>query len=68
MTVFFQYPEYWGVSRPYENVVENDFDEFKQNGLNLAFKVGGSTHVYNSVVNSMKNAGFEMISKYAFYK
>jgi hypothetical protein len=38
--------------------------DFKKKGYNLSFKITGSTHVYNSVVNSMKNAGFTMIARY----
>jgi hypothetical protein len=50
-------------------VARNDEDtesytqaELKKKGYSLTFKVTGSTHVYNSIVNSMKNAGFQMIT------
>lgn len=63
MTVFFQYPEYWGWARKDENTVSFSQQEFKKKGYNLSFKITGSTHVYNSVVNSMKNAGFSMVTR-----
>jgi len=63
MTVFFQYPDYWGFVRQKENIVQYTQDEFRKQGFSLSFRVTGSTHVYNSVVNSMKNAGFAMISR-----
>ena len=61
-TVFFQYPEYCGFERDETKTSIYSQEDFKKQGLSLAFKVTGSTHVYNSVVNSMKNAGFSMIS------
>jgi hypothetical protein len=61
-TVFFQYPEYCGYERDESKTIHYTQEAFKRQGLSLAFKVTGSTHVYNSVVNSMKNAGFSMIS------
>lgn len=30
--------------------------------MSLGFKISESTHIYNSVVNSLKNAGFKIIS------
>ena len=60
MTVFFQYPDYCGVVRKEDNTQEFSQQEMKKQGYSLSFKVTGSTHVYNSVVNSMKNAGFTM--------
>lgn len=62
MTVFFQYPEYWGYIRNGDDTVTYTQTEFKKQGYALSFKVTGSTHVYNSVVNSMKQAGFTMIT------
>lgn len=62
MTVFFQYPEYCGFIRNEDETVTYTQAEFKKQGYSLSFKVTGSTHVYNSVVNSMKNAGFTMIT------
>lgn len=63
MTVFFQYPGYCGCIRKDENTVSYTQEDFKKKGYNLSFKITGSTHVYNSVVNSMKNAGFNMITR-----
>lgn len=63
MTVFFQYPEYCGVVRHQDNTIVYTQTEFKKQGYNLAFKVTGSTHVYNAVVNSMKNSGFTMVTR-----
>ena len=61
-TVFFQYPEYCGYEKDTCNTLQYTQDEFKKQGLSLSFKVTSSTHTYNSVVNSMKQAGFSMIS------
>lgn len=62
MTVYFPYPDYCGVKRDESNIVVIPQSEFKKQGYSLSFKVTGSTHVYNSIVNSMKNAGFTMIT------
>ena len=61
-TLFFQYPGYCGVVRDTTNTMSYTQSEFKKMGYNMSFKVTGSTHVYNSVVNAMKNAGFNMVS------
>lgn len=63
MTVFFQYPDYCGVEKPEENVIHFTQEEFKKQGYALTFRINSSTHTYNSVVNSMKNAGFSLISR-----
>ena len=61
-TVFFQYPEYCGYEKDTSNTLQYTQEEFRKQGLSLSFKVTSSTHTYNSVVNSMKQAGFSMIS------
>jgi hypothetical protein len=61
-TIFIQYPEYCGVIRNSDNTTQHTQIEFKKLGYSLSFKVTGSTHIYNSIVNSLKNAGFQMIS------
>jgi hypothetical protein len=60
-TIFFQYPEYCGVVRPADSISKFTQSDFKKLGYSLSFKVTGSTHIYNSIVNSMKNAGFQMV-------
>lgn len=60
-TIFFQYPEYCGVVRPADSISKYSQSDFKKQGYSLSFKVTGSTHIYNSIVNSMKNAGFQMV-------
>ena len=61
-TIFFQYPEYCGYEKDTSNTIQYTQDDFRKQGLSLSFKVTSSTHTYNSVVNSMKQAGFSMIS------
>ena len=60
-TIFFQYPDYCGVVRPADCITKHTQSDFKKLGYSLSFKVTGSTHIYNSIVNSMKNAGFQMV-------
>jgi hypothetical protein len=38
---------------------------FVRQNMTLGFKVTDSTHIYNSVVNSMKTAGVRIISPYS---
>lgn len=33
----------------------------KQGSMTLGFKMTETTHIYNSVVNSLKNAGFRIV-------
>lgn len=61
-TIFFQYPEYCGEVRDEAGTTEFTQQAFKKLGYSLTFKVTGSTHIYNSIVNSMKMAGFQMVT------
>jgi hypothetical protein len=56
-TVFFGYPDYCGVTR---NGCERTFIATAEDlgKKQLFFKIPTTTNVYNSVVNSMKHAGF----------
>lgn len=63
-TIFFQYPEYCGETRDETDITEYAQSDFKKLGYSLTFKVTGSTHIYNSIVNSMKMAGFQMVTGY----
>ena len=61
-TVFFDYPKYVGKSKEYlGDVKEYSQDEVKKSKLIL--KIAESTHIYNSIVNSWKNAGFFLTDK-----
>ena len=33
----------------------------KKNNMTLGFKFSDTTHIYNSVVNSLKNSGFRIV-------
>ncbi len=62
-TIFFPYPEYCETRpRVLNNCVSFTQEQFKSRGYTLSFRVNDSTHVYNSMVNAMKNAGFSMTS------
>ena len=58
-TVFFPYTKacdkYRDPTRTFELTAED------MRGMSLSFRVNESTHVYNSVVNSLKRAGFKMM-------
>jgi hypothetical protein len=58
-TVFFPYPKYVKVKRESDRVRE--YSRLDVEYLFLAFRINDSTHIYNAVVNSFKNAGFQMI-------
>lgn len=56
-TIFFQYPPYVGKSKETKGeLIKFSQDELSKSKLTL--KISESTHIYNSVVNSCKNAGF----------
>ena len=56
-TIFFEYPNYVGNSKESKGeLVKYSQDELSKSKLTL--KISESTHIYNSVVNSCKNAGF----------
>ena len=60
-TVFFNYPPFLKMNRPYQN---NSVQKFTQDDLKpyatLCFKINNSTHTYNCVVNAFKTAGFRL--------
>jgi hypothetical protein len=55
-TAFFPYPKYCRVSRDSDRVRKYQRNEVEY--LFMAFRINDSTHIYNAVVNSFKNAGF----------
>jgi len=66
-TVFFSYPSYVGVKHPQEDERSSMIKVYHRRGdieyLFLSFLNSDRTHVYNAVVNTMKNGGFEMMEK-----
>ena len=48
---------------PFQQVFSKNVSAFGNE--TLGFKVTDSTHIYNSVVNSMKNAGMRIVSPYS---
>ena len=58
-TIFFPYPRYTRIHRISERVME--YSRLDHDSYLLAFRVNDSTHVYNAVVNSFKNSGFQII-------
>lgn len=55
--IFFNYPKYVGEDKDYNGkLVQYDQKDMKK--CKLVLKISESTHIYNSVVNSCKNAGF----------
>jgi hypothetical protein len=58
-TAFFPYPRYCKQKRESERIREYQRDDIEY--LFMAFRVNDSTHIYNAVVNSFKNSGFQMI-------
>ena len=55
-TVFFHYPKYTKVLRESDRVRTYHKNEIEY--LFMAFRINDSTHIYNAVVNTFKNAGF----------
>jgi len=55
-TAFFPYPKYCKLPRDSERVRKYNRNEVEY--LFMAFRINDSTHIYNAVVNSFKNAGF----------
>lgn len=59
-TAFFPYPRYCkDIRDPGERLRMYDIEEVEQ--LFLSFQVSDSTHIYNVLVNSLKNGGFELL-------
>jgi len=60
-TIFFPYPEY--INSKHD--LQDQADEYERRGeieeLFLSFRISNKSHIYNALVNSMKNAGFELV-------
>ena len=54
---FFSYPSYVGVTKTIDAELKL-ITQDKINNKQLVFKIAETTNIYNSVVNSCKNAGF----------
>ena len=55
-TAFFPYPKYTKTSRDSDRVRKYQKNDVEY--LFMAFRINDSTHIYNAVVNTFKNAGF----------
>lgn len=67
-TILFSYPSYVNAKHPIEVTADDEtlkvYDRRAQiEVLFFSFLNSDRTHVYNAVVNTMKNGGFEMIEK-----
>ena len=64
-TAFFSYPNYVNVQHPQEK--SDQIKLYERRGdieyLFMSFLNSDRTHIYNAVVNTMKNGGFEMMEK-----
>ena len=58
-TAFFPYPNYVHMERNSDRVRRYSRDEIEY--LFMSFKISDTTHIYNAVVNTCKNAGFNMV-------
>ena len=58
-TAFFPYPSYVHIDRTADRVRKYKRDEIDY--LFMSFKISDTTHIYNAVVNTCKNAGFNMV-------
>jgi len=58
-TVFFPYPNYVKIERKCDRIRKYMRDQVET--LFLSFKIADSTHIYNALVNSCKNAGLVMV-------
>ena len=47
--------------RAFQKVQVARQEYFKQHNMILGFKISETTHIYNSVVNSLKTAGFRIV-------
>jgi hypothetical protein len=55
-TAFFPYPKYTKKARECDRMRHYTQEEIEY--LFMAFRINDSTHIYNAVVNTFKNAGF----------
>ena len=64
-TAFFSYPSYVGQTHPQET--SENIKEYNRRGeieyLFMSFLNSDRTHIYNAVVNTMKNGGFEQLER-----
>lgn len=58
-TAFFPYPSYVHKERTSDRVRKYNREEIDY--LFMSFKISDTTHIYNAVVNTCKNAGFNMV-------
>ena len=58
-TAFFPYPSYVHLDRTVDRIRKYNREEIEY--LFMSFKISDTTHVYNAVVNTCKNAGFNMV-------
>mmetsp|Transcript_46018 Transcript_46018/g.60966 ORF Transcript_46018/g.60966 Transcript_46018/m.60966 type:complete len:118 (+) Transcript_46018:839-1192(+) len=58
-TAFFPYPSYVHLDRTADRVRKYNREDIEY--LFMAFKIADTTHIYNAVVNTCKNAGFNMV-------
>lgn len=56
-TIFFDYPKYVGKSKESSGKLTT-YSQSDMKRCKLIIKISESTHIYNSIVNSCKNAGF----------
>lgn len=64
-TAFFPYPKYTKAKRTSDRLRQYKKDEVEY--LFMAFKINDNTHIYNAVVNSFKNAGFNMVENNMYW-
>ena len=60
---FLQIIDYSGKSqlKPFQKVQVAKQEYFKQHNMTLGFKISETTHIYNSVVNSLKTGGCRIV-------
>ena len=64
-TAFFPYPKYTKALRESERIRTYKRDEVEY--LFLSFKINDAAHIYNVVVNSFKNAGYQLVENSNYY-
>lgn len=64
-TAFFPYPSYVKIERTSNRVRTYNHEDVEY--LFMSFKISDTTHIYNAVVNTCKNAGFTMVEQPNIY-
>jgi len=64
-TAFFPYPKYTKAKRTADRVRRYRRDDVEY--LFMSFRINDNTHIYNAVVNTFKNAGFQMVETGNFW-